>query len=69
MAFTQGLKAFGYIGGVGAAEYDNPRGNLTGDPYFTDGRRVVMWLSSEPVALDELRKIDLSAYATGVIGN
>jgi len=68
MAFTQGLKAFGYVGGVGAADYDNPRGNLTGDPYFTDGQRVIMWLSSEPVALDELRLIDLSPYRTGVIG-
>ncbi len=69
MAFTQGLKAFGYIGGVGAAEYENPRGNLTGDPYFTDGRRVVMWLSSEPVGFDEVQKVDLSAYRTGVVGD
>ncbi|WP_165954209.1 LssY C-terminal domain-containing protein [Seongchinamella unica] len=68
MAFTQGLKAFGYVGGVGAADYENPRGNLTGDPYFTDGRRVVMWMSGEPVGLDELQMIDLSPYRTGVVG-
>ena len=68
MAFTQGLKAFGYVGGVGPADYENPRGNLTGDPYFTDGRRVVMWLSSEPVGLDELQAIDLAPYHTGVVG-
>lgn len=68
MVFTQGVKAFGYIGGVGAADYDHPRGNLTGDPYFTDGRRVVMWLSGEPVGLDEVQEIDLSAYRTGVVG-
>ena len=68
MAFTQGLKAFGYIGGVGAADYDSPRGNLTGDPYFTDGRRVVMWLSGEPVGLDEIKPVDLSPYWTGTVG-
>ena len=68
LAFTQGLRAFGYVGGVGPADYDEPRGNLTGDPYFTDGRRMLMWLSSEPVALDEIERIDLSPYVTGVVG-
>ncbi|WP_162846086.1 LssY C-terminal domain-containing protein [Seongchinamella sediminis] len=68
MVFTQGVKAFGYIGGVGAADYDEPRGNLTGDPYFTDGQRVLMWLSGEPVGLDEVRLVDLSPYRTGVVG-
>jgi hypothetical protein len=30
------------------------RGNLTGDPYFTDGFRAVMWVSSQPSAFDEV---------------
>ncbi|MEM1111873.1 MAG: LssY C-terminal domain-containing protein [Pseudomonadota bacterium] len=68
LAFTQGLKAFGYVGGVGDAAYDQPRGNLTGDPYFTDGRRVLMWLSSEPLGLDEVIWRDLSEHWTGVVG-
>ena len=37
----------GYCGGVGAAPESSPRHNLTGDPYFTDGRRAVMVLSSK----------------------
>lgn len=68
LGFNQSLKAIGYVGGVGAAPYEQPRGNLTGDPYFTDGERLVMWLSSEPVGLDELQLIDLSAYRTGATG-
>jgi LssY C-terminus len=68
LAFTQGLKAFGYIGGVGSADYDQPRGNLTGDPYFTDGRRVLMWMTGEPVGLDEIEPLDLTPYLTGKTG-
>lgn len=68
MAFTQGLRAFGYVGGVGAADYDRPRANLTGDPYFTDGLRALMWLSGEPVSLDAVQYTDLTPYRTGVVG-
>ncbi len=64
MAYAQGVTRFGYVGGVGAAPYDAPRGNLTGDPYFTDGKRVVMWLSGTPSALDEIHVLDLSPYAS-----
>ena len=38
---------------------DAPRGNLTGDPYFTDGRRVVLWVSSEPIDVAEIEVVDL----------
>lgn len=52
--YSQGLKKFGYVKGVGAASYEEPRGNLTGDPYFTDGFRAVLWVSSQPSAFDEV---------------
>jgi hypothetical protein len=35
----------GYANGAGAAKPEQPRPNLTGDPYFTDGRRAVLMLS------------------------
>ena len=57
LAYAQSLQAFGYVPGVEAADFDNPRGNLTGDPYFTDGQRVVLFLSSEPVDIAELEII------------
>lgn len=60
MFYSQGLSAIGYVRGVGEAPYDAPRGNLTGDPYFTDGLRVVMWVSGSPVELDEVKAIPLS---------
>ena len=69
LAYAQSLQSFGYVGGVGAAPYDEPRGNLTGDPYFTDGLRVVMWISGEPVGLDEIEVVDLSPYTTGAVGD
>jgi hypothetical protein len=61
IAYSQGVRRLGYVGGVGVAPYDEPRGNLTGDPYFTDGNRVVMWISSQPIAIDEIEIVDLEA--------
>jgi hypothetical protein len=34
-------------GGTGACAAEQPRRNLTGDTYFTDGRRAVVYLSPE----------------------
>jgi hypothetical protein len=39
------IDATGYVDGVGACEAASPRRNLTGDPYFTDGKRAVILLS------------------------
>lgn len=51
------LAKFGFAGGVGLSTVEDPRYNYTRDPYFTDGLRVVMLLSGEPIAFDEI--IDL----------
>jgi len=56
--YSQGLKTFGYVKGVGAAPYAEPRGNLTGDPYFTDGLRAILWVTSQPAAFSEVGWID-----------
>lgn len=42
---VQRAEAVGYVGGVGACGAESPRRNLTGDPYFTDGKRAVIVLS------------------------
>mgnify|MGYP000547240259 CR=1 FL=1 len=47
--WAQALEVFGFAGGVGEISIENPRGNLTGDIFFTDGRRAVMLLSEDPV--------------------
>lgn len=56
--YSQGLKTFGYVKGVGPASYDQPRANLTGDPYFTDGNRAVLWVSSQPSAFSDVDWLD-----------
>jgi hypothetical protein len=48
--FSEALERFGLVGGVGSASLERPRLNFTGDPYFTDGRRAVLWLSAKPVS-------------------
>jgi hypothetical protein len=56
--YSQVLAQYSYVAGVGAAEYSEPRGNLTGDPYFTDGLRIVMWLSGDPLDMEEVEFVD-----------
>ena len=58
LAYAQALAKFAYVEGTGAASVDAPRRNLTGDPYFTDGYRVVLWIASEPVAIDDVQVVD-----------
>lgn len=67
LAYAQSLSKFGYVGGVGAAPYDQPRGNLTGDPYFTDGKRVIMWMADQSTNISEIEALDLSAIGGTVI--
>ena len=57
-AYNQVLGKFAYVGGVGETPMDQPRGNLTGDPWFTDGMRVVLWISSDLTALDDIEYFD-----------
>lgn len=41
------VDAVAYVDGVGQCSPDQPKHNLTGDPYFTDGKRAVIALSNE----------------------
>ncbi len=51
---VQGLAKIGGVKGVGEASQENPREILLGDPYWTDGNRLVMVISEEPVAMDKI---------------
>jgi LssY C-terminus len=48
---------YGYVEGVGAAPMSAPRTNLTGDPYFTDGLRLVLFLSDRKTPIDEVGRL------------
>jgi hypothetical protein len=54
LVYSQALQKLAYVEGVGPAPMDQPRGNLTGDPYFTDGYRLVLWVTSQPVDLADM---------------
>ena len=58
LAYNQVLEKFGYVGGVGETPIESPRGNLTGDPWFTDGRRVVLWIPSGLTDLGDIERVD-----------
>ncbi len=51
--YGQGLMKFGYVKGVGAASISKPRQTFNNDPYFTDGYRLVLWVSSRPVSFSD----------------
>jgi hypothetical protein len=56
--YAQGLVKFAFVKGVGAAPISEPRGNLTGDRYFTDGLRAVLWVSSDPMDLEDVQFLE-----------
>jgi hypothetical protein len=51
------VEQYGYVKGVGAAPVSAPRTNLTGDPYYTDGLRAVVFLSNQTTPLSAIRKL------------
>ena len=55
MAISNTLAEFGFVGGVGAAFSTEPKENLTGDPYFTDGLRAVFILSEKPTPINKIK--------------
>lgn len=55
------VEAAGHVRAMEPSTASAPRHNLTGDPYFTDGRRVVILLSSQKT---RPRFIDWSSSAT-----
>jgi hypothetical protein len=54
LAYSQNLATIGLVKGVGAAPKSAPRGNLTRDPYYTDGVRAVLIFDARPTSLAEI---------------
>jgi len=51
------VERYGYVDGVSAAPASVPRANLTGDPYYTDGLRAVIFLSNETRSLGNVDRL------------
>jgi hypothetical protein len=65
LAYSQAIAKTGYVEGVGEAPIETPRQNLTGDPYFTDGARLVLWLATRPTEIDEIELLDWMPQQSG----
>jgi hypothetical protein len=48
---------FGFVQGGGAGSPAAPRRNLTGDPYYSDGLRLVVILATDPVPPDQITSL------------
>ena len=56
--FAEGfVSLFGFVQGSQAASPDAPATNLTNDPYFSDGLRLVVVLSLHPLPYTEVRSL------------
>ncbi len=53
--YAQGVEKFGFVEGSGVnAPFSKPRTTFRGVTYATDGYRVVLWMSGNPVPLSEV---------------
>jgi hypothetical protein len=57
LAVSGFVEQFGYVDGVGVAPSFAPRANLTGDPYYTDGLRAVIFLSNRATPLEDIGRL------------
>lgn len=58
---AQVIDSYGFVKGVGEAKPDAPRENLTGDPYYTDGLRAVVFLMKGPMPTKPVRYLNWDA--------
>jgi hypothetical protein len=54
--YAQSLEQVGWMAGSGSVSIESARYDFNSLEYFTDGYRIVIWLSGEPVSLLETRK-------------
>jgi hypothetical protein len=54
---AQAILKYGYVNGTGVATISKPRRSLHDDDYFTDGLRIVIWVSDKPVSFSEVQRM------------
>lgn len=67
MVYSQSLVKLGLVKGVGSAPQNEPRRNLTTDPYYTDGFRCVLIFDSHPTSLTDIQFLPWEGRAGGFI--
>ena len=58
MFVSEHVAAYGYVEGVGRAPFNEPRYNYTNDPYYTDGKRLVLIMADEWTSIMDIERID-----------
>jgi len=58
LMYSQALQTIGFLRAQEPVLRAAPRENLVGDPYYTDGHRLVMIFERRPLGLDELELLD-----------
>lgn len=58
LTMSGAVSRFGFVRGVGVSSMPNPRANLGGDPYVTDGLRLVVFLGTPRRAFDQIELLD-----------
>ena len=58
--YSQSLKTIAFTHTGKVVPMENPQLDFNNNPFFSDGMRFVMWLSGEPVALQETRNLQWS---------
>ena len=61
--YSQSLDKLGFVAGVPASTLESPQQNFHGDNFFTDGNRVVLFLSETPVAMTDTEILDWERLA------
>ena len=52
--YSQALSKYAYVKGVDEVPISEPRKSINNDPYFTDGYRLVLWVSGDPVSFSKV---------------
>ena len=55
--YSQSLSAVAYTQTGKVVPMENPQLDFNNNPFFSDGIRIVLWLSGEPVAMQETRNL------------
>ena len=58
LAYSQALAKIGFVKGVGVVTKKEPRMNLVGDPFYTDGLRAVLFFEPRPYTLSDIEMLE-----------
>ncbi len=58
------VSRFGFVRGVGVSSMPSPQVNLTGEPYLTDGLRLVLFLNEPQRSFDQIDFLDWERAAS-----